>query len=100
MEHEVGSVDGLAAGVEIPEVAVYEMEPAPGLFTYPLADVVEVGAVARRKVVESTDSLSGAEERLRKVGPDEPGRPGHAPRTHLGADPVGCSIESHQQQTG
>ncbi len=79
MQHEVDAGARLPARVEVADVALDDPGTGPGHLADRPMNFVQVGTMARRKVVEHHDLLAALEQRLQQMRADESGSARHQP---------------------
>ena len=79
MQHMIHTFAGLAAGIQIADVAFDEGEAAPGFGAHQGFHHVQVLLVTGEEVVQTHHGLPHLEQMFQQVGTDETGNAGHQP---------------------
>ena len=79
MQHMIHTFAGLAAGIQIADVAFDEGEAAPGFGAHQGFHHVQVLLVTGEEVVQTHHGLPHLEQMFQQVGADETGNAGHQP---------------------
>src|SRR5690606_33159933 len=99
VQNEVHPLAGAPTPLEVQDIGGLELEACPRLLSHLGADVLQVAAVAGRKVVDAAHRLTEPEQMLHQVAPDEARRAGDEPPGRLGAQLRLDLSDAHQLAT-